>query len=177
MAEILYPDRQRCKTCRKGFQDIVLEGLYCSYRCGRFSTPASTVDEAPRGCKRIVNGVWGYKTRYKAVAEVPEKYKHDPTTNIYLCDNCHTYHIGHSRVEDNPTAESFTRYVSSFEELGSVVERVLKQKGLDKRNLAKVLKVPAVRITEVLEGNPKASPVVLFKILNALHIKLVLSNN
>lgn len=173
MPTSLYPNRQRCKKCRKSFTDIVVAGEYCSYRCGGFPSPAKTIAEAPRGCKREVNGSWGYKTRFKAPSEVPPKYQSDPSTNIYLCDNCRHYHIGHSRPEEAP--EKLKRYVSSYEELSSVISRMLTQQNIDKKQLAKSLKVPTIRITEILEASPKVSPVLLFKVISALRLRVDIS--
>lgn len=174
MAEILYPERQRCKTCRKGFSSQVLGGMYCSYRCGKYPTPAKTLTEAPRGCKRQVDNTWGYKTRYNAPSEVPVKYRNDPSTNIYLCDNCRTYHIGHSRPDETPVSQELTRYVKDYAELASVVERYLSQKNIDKKDLAKKLKVPTIRITEFLSASNKTSPDLIFKILYELRLRVEL---
>ena len=177
MKETLFPQRQRCKTCRKSFTDIVLAGVYCSYKCGKFSAPAKTIDDAPRSCKREVNNSWGYKTRFKAPSEVPPKYQNDPSTNIYLCDNCRTYHIGHSRVDTTEVPrEKLTRYVSSLEELGSVIERYLLTRKIDKKILAKKMKVPAVRITEVINGSPKVSAIFLLTLLNELKIRVEITS-
>lgn len=168
-----YPTRQRCKTCRKKLEKVVLAGQFCSYKCGGFPEPAKTVTEAPRGCKRQVDGRWDYKTRYLYPEQIPDKFKQDPTTNVYLCDNCRTYHIGHSRPEEY---ESLTRYVNSFEELGSVIQRHRETMKLDKKVLAKTLKVPAIRITEIENGDPKASIAVLFKVLDALRLRVSIMN-
>lgn len=168
-----YPTRQRCKTCRKKLEKVVVAGQFCSYKCGKFTEPAKTIGEAPRGCKRQVDGRWDYKTRFLFPEQVPEKFQQDPTSNIYLCDNCRTWHIGHSRPEEY---ESLTRYVNSFEELGSVIQRHRETMKVDKKDLAKLLKVPAIRITEIENGDSKASIVVLFKVLEALKLKISMMN-
>lgn len=170
----LYPARKMCKTCRKKLDKVILAGQYCSFKCGGFPAPASNVMDAPRGCKRPVNGNgWEYKARYLYPEQVPEKWQQDATSNIYLCDNCRTWHIGHSRPEEY---ESLTRYVNSFEELGSVIKRHRETMKLDKKALAKNLKVPAIRITEIEDGSPKANIVVLFKVLEALKLKVSVMN-
>lgn len=173
MSQTYYPVRQRCKTCRKGFGELVIAGQFCSYKCGGFPQPAKTITEAPRGCKREVNGTWGYKTKFKSATEVPSKYQNDPSTNIYLCDNCRHYHIGHSRPEQQP--EKLVRYVSSYEELASVIARIFVQNNLDKKLVAKKMGVPIIRITEVINGSPKVSPVLLFKLLNFLRLRVELT--
>ena len=97
MAERLYPDRTRCKKCSKGLNGTpVVDGLYCSYRCASIPAPSTKVDEAPRGCKRQIDGKWGFKTRYKYEAEVPQRLRDDPATNVYRCDYCHNLHVGHN---------------------------------------------------------------------------------
>lgn len=172
-SEKIYPERQRCKTCRKKLESIILEGMFCSNKCGKLTPAAKTIAEAPRGCKRQLDGKWDYKTRYVYPNQVPEKFKADPTTNIYLCDNCHCWHIGHSRPEEY---ESLTRYVSDVKELGSTIKRHRETLKLDKKTIATKLKVPIIRITEVEEGSPKASISILFKILEVLKLRVSVIN-
>lgn len=178
MAEKLYPARQRCKTCRKGFDKTILAGLYCSYKCGGFPPPAKTVPDAPRGCKREVDGKWGYKVRYSSPDSVPIKYQNDPSTNIYLCDNCRTYHIGHSRPdrEVNQQAQQLVRYVKDLKELGSVIERYMISNNIDKKVLAKKLKIPAIRITEIQQASPKANAMVLMRLLYELKLRVEITS-
>lgn len=175
MAEKIYPERQRCKTCKKGFKELVLEGLYCSYRCGRFANPSASIDLAPRSCKRQVNGTWGYKTRYKSQQEVPEKFKNDPSTNIYICENCHMYHIGHSRIPSPQEEERLVRYVNSYKEIGSVIQRYRESKNIDKKLLAKKIGIPIIRITEVENSSPKVTAQMLFIVLDALKLRIEIS--
>lgn len=170
--EACYPTRQRCKTCRKSFKENVLGGLYCSYKCGNYPSPAKNITDAPRGCKREVNGKWDYKTRFRSESEVPKKYQDDPSTNIYECDNCHMYHIGHSRVETVDKEERLVRYVTNLKELGSVISRYMESKKIDKKVLAKKLKIPAIRITEIQEGSTKATAYNLMLLLNELHLRI-----
>lgn len=170
--ETFYPSRQRCKTCRKAFKELVLGGLYCSYKCGHFPAPAKTITDAPRGCKREVNNKWDYKTRYRSEAEVPKKYQDDPSTNIYNCDNCRMYHIGHSRIEPVAKEERLVRYVTDLKELGSVISRYMETKKIDKKLLAKKLKLPVIRITEIQNGSAKATAYNLMLILNELHLRI-----
>jgi hypothetical protein len=177
MAETFYPQRQRCKTCRKGFSDTILAGLYCSYRCGGFAAPAKTIEEAPRSCKRQVNDSWGYKTRYKSEIEVPEKYRSDPSTNIYLCDNCKFYHIGHSRPDATEVPrEKLVRYVKDEKELGSVIERYMASRKIDKKVLAKKLKIPAIRITEIHNGSANVKASTLFTVMNELRLRIEITS-
>lgn len=62
------------------------------------------------------------------------------------------------------------RTVADPATLGSVIQRTREAKNWDKKVLAKVLKVPAIRITEIESGNPKMDVVVLFKVLQKLGI-------
>lgn len=171
MAETLFPQRLRCKTCRKNLDKTVLDGLYCSYRCASLPQPAPSVLDAPRHCKRAIDGIWGWKTKFRYENEVPEKLRLDPATNIYRCDYCHFLHVGHSRVEENvPVA--LKRTVRDITTLGSVILRYREQKNISKKDLAKMLKVPVIRITEIEEGNPKMNAEILFNVINKLRLSV-----
>lgn len=177
MAETYYPQRQRCKKCRKSLSETVLAGQYCSYKCGGFASPAKTIEDAPRSCKREINNVWGYKTRFKSELEVPEKYRNDPSTNIYLCENCKFYHIGHSRPDATEVPrEKLVRYVKDTQELGSVIERYMASRRIDKKVLAKKMKVPVIRVTEVLNGSNKVTAVFLFKLMEELKLRVEITS-
>jgi len=169
MSETFFPDRMRCKNCRKKLEDTVLNGQFCSYRCVPHPAPKPQVEKAPRHCKREVNGVWNWKTKYRYEGEVPERLRLDPATNIYRCDYCLFLHVGHSRVkpEDN---QKLRRVVHDYETLGSVIQRRREQLNWDKKRLANDLKVPIIRITEIENGNPAMSVAVLFKVLSRLKL-------
>lgn len=178
MAEVLFPDRVRCVSCRKNLtEDNVLSGKFCSFACGNFSAPAKSVDEAPRGCKRMLDGVWSYKKRYSSVASVPRKYQDDPASNIYECENCHRFHIGHSRpdVSHNPLKDDLSAVVKDPVVLGETIRKYREALGLDKRVLAKSLKIPAVRITELEAGDKSVSLRVAFLVLDALRLRVSVS--
>lgn len=149
--------------------------MYCSLKCGKLSSPAKTITETPRHCKREVNGTWGYKTKYDSPDSAPEKYRNDPSTNLYLCDNCHTYHIGHSRP-DKEQQEDLVRYVKSYSELGSVIERYMTSNNISKKDVALMLKVPIKRVTEIHEGNSEVKAELLFKVLSTLRIQINLAS-
>lgn len=175
---MIYPARQRCKTCKKKLtDDNVLSSLYCSLKCGKLSPPAKTVDDAPRGCKREQDGKWVYKKKFPHVNAVPGKYLADPATNVYECENCHKYHMGHARPDTShdPLKDNLSTVVSSYTQLGEVVRKYREAKHIDKRMLAKALKIPAVRITEIENGDPAVKMGTLFKVLNALHINVTLN--
>ena len=172
MAERLFPQRVRCKTCSKKLEGTVINGLFDSYACAKLPAPSLKVEDAPRNCKRQIGETWGFKTRYRYEGEVPQKLRDDPATNIYRCDHCFTLHVGHSRIE--PAREKLRRTVGDVETLGSVVQRTREIKKIDKRALAKSLGVPAIRITEIERGDAKIDVVVLFKLLSVLRIKVEL---
>ena len=174
MAETLYPNRQRCKTCRKSFGTTVLDGLFCSYRCAGLPVPSRSVEDAPRHCKRLVNNIWGWKTKYTFEGGVPQKYRDDPSTNIYRCDYCHFLHIGHDRPAE-VTVEQLSRTVRDMKTVGSVVRRYREQHNIDKKVLAKSLGIPVVRLTEIEDGDKSVSVVVLFLVLNKLGLTVQLT--
>lgn len=175
MTEKLYPQRTRCKQCRKGLKAPVIRGIFCSYQCAKVNPPVTNLDVTPRHCKRQINGIWGNKTRYDAPSFVPKKYQDDPSTNIYLCDNCNQYHIGHSRVE-TVQREQLTRYVKTYAELGSVIERYMETHKYTKKQVANALKVPQKRVTEVWEGSPKVTATFLFNLLGYIKLRIELSS-
>ena len=173
MQDKLYPDRQRCAKCRKKLELTVLDGMYCSYECLGISVPSARVEDAPRFCKREVSGKWNFKTRFKAEAEVPQKLRDDPATNIYRCEYCHYLHVGHSRPVQFER-DKLRRTVSDTETLGSVIRRAREAKEIDLKMLAKRLKVPAVRLQEIENGDPKMRVDVLMAVIYALRIQMVI---
>lgn len=112
---------------------------------------------------------WDLKAKYRYEGEVPERLRLDPATNIYHCDNCLFLHVGHSRVQPGD-AEKLRRTVHDEEVLGSVIRRRREQLGWEKSRLAKDLKVPAIRITEIENGDKKIDVSVLFKIMQRLKL-------
>lgn len=175
MATTLYPTRTRCFACRKKLDDVIIDGMFCSYKCAKVKAPSQKVADAPRHCKREVGGKWDFKTRYTHEEAVPLKWRQDPATNIYRCDYCHYLHIGHSRPQQDIPLEKLSRTVRDIETLGSVIKRMRETKNWDKKVLAKKLNVPIIRITEIEESNPKMNVEVLFKVLQALRLTLNLS--
>lgn len=174
MKTSLYPERTRCLTCRKKFVDTVLNGTFCSYPCAGSPAPSGRVGDAPRNCKREINGKWDFKTRFKAETEIPEKLRNDPATNIYRCNYCLFLHVGHSRpVEFTP--EKLNRTITDLETLGTVISRARLQKKMSIKDLALRTKVPMVRIKELEEGNKNMRMDVLFRVLYILRIQFILN--
>jgi len=172
MAERLYPNRTRCKNCSKGLNNTpVVDGLFCSYRCAKLPTPSTKVDDAPRGCKRQIDGKWGFKTRYKYEAEVPQRLRDDPATNVYRCDYCHNLHVGHN-APIAAVETSLHRGVTSFEQMGSVIQRQRESRNLTRKQVAAKLKFPIIRLTEIEEGRKEARAEILFAVLKELRLSL-----
>lgn len=173
MSNKIFPDRQRCVTCRKKLEDTVLDGMYCSYPCLHIRVPSSNVEEAPRHCKRQINNAWGFKTRYRAENEVPQKLRDDPATNIYRCDYCRFLHVGHNRPVEFERGK-LRRTITNPETLGSVIARAREDKGLTVSGLAKRLKVPAVRIKEIEAGDKTMRVDIMLAVLYILRIQVIL---
>lgn len=171
MADKLYPERTKCKKCRKTLNQTVIDGMYDSYSCAGIPTPSSNVEEAPRHCKRMIDNRWGWKTKYRSTQEVPEHLRTDPATNIYTCDYCHFFHVGHSKIQSY-APEKLNRSVYDIKTLGSVLQRRREQRKFDKKFIASKLKVPVIRITEIEEGSSNADIRVLFALIHYLHLNI-----
>lgn len=169
----IYPERQRCAKCRKSLSTIVVQGLYCSYSCAGVKSPSSKVSDAPRECKRQVNGVWEFKRRYLGENDVSPKLKADPGTNIYRCNYCHHLHVGHSRP-DPFTREKLNRVVSDTTTMGSVLKRMREERGWSIEYLAKKLKVPQIRIKEIERGEQNIRLDILLSALYLVGIRVIL---
>jgi hypothetical protein len=118
-----------------------------------------------------VNGQWGFKTRFKYEGEVPQRLRDDPASNVYRCDYCHNLHIGHNApiaVEET----SLHRGVTSFEQLGSVIQRQRETRKLTRKQVATKIKVPIIRVTEIEEGRKEARVDVLFAVMKELRLSL-----
>lgn len=168
MSERLYPDRQRCKKCGKGLKDIVLDGLYCSYSCGKLSRPVEDIDAAPRQCKMERDNKWLWKQKYRSESDVPERFKNDPSTNIYRCSHCHFLHIGHSRALSTEKA----RLILDSETLGSFMIRVRESRNETRKDVASKLKIRPIRIKEIEEGSDNIDVKVMFALLKYYRMKM-----
>lgn len=175
MAITLFPTRTRCYTCRKKLEDLIPDGMFCSYACAQAKAPSKNVDLAPRNCKREVNGKWDFKQRYTHEGAVPLKLRQDPATNIYRCDYCRHLHVGHSRPAPEIPIDKLSRTVRDLATVGSVVTRMMIQKKTDRKALAKRLNVPIIRIKEIEDGNPDMRVDILFRALDALRITVNLT--
>lgn len=107
MTETLFPQRSRCKKCRKGLGHDgapVLMGLYCSCACAGMPAPSLSADHptTPRECKTKRDDAWVFKRRYRSIAEIPDKVLGDPATSTYWCKHCGHMHVGRTLVEMRP---------------------------------------------------------------------------
>lgn len=168
--EKIFPSRKRCKTCGKGLKDTVIKGLYDSYSCAGMPVPSKNVADAPRQCKRQNDSGWGWKTRYRCVEEVPKHLKESPTVNLYECTYCGYLHIGHNN--STHTVEKARGVVRDHENLVIIVQKLLKQSPIPKREIAKRISVPMIRITEIERGDKKIDIDVLFRLLYHFHIRV-----
>jgi len=169
LSDTLFPKRQRCKECGKKLEQIVVLGLYDSYKCASMAAPAKTPEEAPRECKTERDGKWVFKRRYRSESEIPTKLREDPSSNWYWCTtSCGNLHIGHSRI--NLDVES-ARVVRSRSEL---VDVLVKARGkADIKLVAKAAGVLPIRLKEL--EDPKSDRVdlnALFKVLAIYKLKL-----
>lgn len=102
MAEMLFPKRQRCKTCGKKLGDQahpeVYLGLYDTPGCATMAEPSNDPAKAPRQCVTVRDGKTVFKRRYRSMVEVPDVIADDPSVNVYWCGHCGHLHVGHSRL-------------------------------------------------------------------------------
>jgi len=170
----LFPQRQRCQTCRKGLgrrsDDPVYDGLYCSARCAGIAEPGRSATVVPRECRTQNNGGWSLKRRYRSESEIPDKLRSDPSTSWYWCSHCHHLHIGHTRM-GNP--ESF-RGLRQIDDLRDVL---IKRRGrASRKQVAEVAGVRPIRLKELEEGidHPQGLET-LFKVCAALRLDIGVS--
>lgn len=169
MAEVLFPKRQRCKACGKKLENIVVLGLYDSYKCANMALPAKTPDDAPRECKTERDGKWQWKRRYRSEGEIPVKLREDPSSNWYWCTtSCGNLHIGHSRVKLERESH---RVINSREALADVLVKA--RGGATHKQVATVAGIRPIRLKEL--EDPKCAAVdidALFKVLDVYRLKL-----
>lgn len=151
MTETLFPKRQRCKVCSKGLgkttNDPVLFGLYCSPKCAGIVNPATNVQDAPRECTTMRDGVKVWKRKYRSESEIPTKIRDDPSSSFYWCNSCGFLHSGHTRMGE---AEAF-RMLNSPDDLADFL---IKRRGAATHSqVAKAAGVQPIRLKEL--ENPK----------------------
>lgn len=99
MSELVWPERKRCRACRKFFRFIVLRRLYCSYECAELPEPDP--DVRPRQC--FSNRPEGLRPKrpFFSMEEAQANLvaQKDPELSAYECQNCFMYHLGHEYAE------------------------------------------------------------------------------
>lgn len=148
MSETLFPQRQRCKKCRKelGAQGAgVFLGLFCTARCASMAEPATDPAQAPTECKTKREGVWVFKRKYRSLGEIPAKIRDDRTVSHYWCTNsCGNLHIGHSRI--NLDTEQFRM----FTDRADLSDFLVKSRGqATHKQVATVAGIRPIRLKEL----------------------------
>src|SRR5262245_27937176 len=99
MEKLLWPQRKRCRKCRRYFGFAVVAWLYCSYECA--DIPVPLLGDLPRQCflspKRGGHAKKGFVLREDAEAHVQAQQRNgkDPYLGVYPCEHCSHFHIGH----------------------------------------------------------------------------------
>lgn len=169
MAETTFPERQRCKTCRGAFKTHVLDGLYCSYRCGKHPEPVKDPKQAPRECAYQRDGQFVFKRKFRCEQEIPDTILSKPDVSVYTCKHCLYLHTGTAVAR---TVKA-TKAVGSWNELAEVL---LKARGkTDRKTVAKVAGVLPIRIKELEEGTARVDPDALFKLLRVYQLSLAVN--
>ena len=172
MAETMFPQRQRCKTCRKGLgqsaQDPVYLGLYCTPRCAGVAAPATRPEDAPRECKTQRDGRWAWKRRYRSESEIPDKLRADPSTSWYTCSHCAHWHVGRTLVELKKAENRGLRRRADLSDL------LIKARGrATHKQVGAAAGVRPIRVKEWEDPNfDNPSLEVLFKLLSVYRVDL-----
>ena len=170
MAELTYPDRQRCKKCRGKLNSPVVSGLYCSYPCAGRPAPSTDPAAAPRSCAytRPGDDRPRFKKRYDAESLVPAELRSRADRQVYLCDYCLGWHTGTRQVRDLTGKK--TMVITGHAELGDMLRKA--RGGADKKVIAAKIKTRPIRITEIEEGAATIDSAVLFSLLRLYRIGL-----
>lgn len=171
MSEQLFPDRRRCKKCRKGLgerQAPVLMGLYCSWSCAGLPMPAARADDAPRQCRTQRDGGWVFKRRYRHLGEIPQVLRDQATTSWYWCTHCAHLHIGRTLVRDD---EQFRMFEDLLTDLPDLLVKLRGQ--VTHKQVAAAAGVRPIRIKELEQGiGHSESLVTLAKVLSVYRVRL-----
>jgi hypothetical protein len=105
---LLYPQRQRCRACRKYFCFEVIYRLYCSAECAGLPNQPGIMD-LPRSCRVFRDGEWVPKRSYRSYREAYRRsgQARNKGRVIYLCDGpdgCGLYHIAKKRASPAPSS-------------------------------------------------------------------------
>lgn len=100
MSITLYPDRQRCRKCRRFFGAAVIRGQWCSYHCAGMDVPSDDPADWPREhYKRTrISQPPVPKSSFNSEAEARARIpRGDASLTLYVCKYCGTWHMGHKR--------------------------------------------------------------------------------
>jgi hypothetical protein len=111
MQTLVWPERQRCRHCRRYFGFTVIQGLYCSRECAGLPTRSDPVPfrgnlaDLPRECRNTNWRGARPKVRYVSEQDALEvademdstRRKLRPDAKVYQCSHCGYYHIGHGK--------------------------------------------------------------------------------
>ena len=88
----LYPERQRCRKCRRYFGFTVILRQWCSEECAGIEYNLAT---APRSCKvrDRSSGAWRWKQVWWTEWSVQRACKAKGAGGWYRCDGCWGYHL------------------------------------------------------------------------------------
>lgn len=92
---LLYPERQRCRTCRRYFAFTVILRAYCSEECAGLPLRPIDVEDLPRQCRVKHDGIWRAKAVWNSprlAAKAAKKQK----IHWYACEppvGCGRYHL------------------------------------------------------------------------------------
>lgn len=126
MSELVWPERKRCRACRKYFRKIVLRRLYCSYECA--GVPEPDPDIRPRQCFSKVPWI-GFQPKRPFFSPEEALTNHAALTNpemkAYECPRCFMYHLGHEYME--MSAEDFLELVRQRREEKTRAQEIREQ--------------------------------------------------
>lgn len=151
----LAPDRTRCRACRKGFGDLVVLRMYCSYRCAGLPAPDPDPETAPRVCKRAARsdepGRWVFKQRFDTAAEAARFLK--PGLVLYRCRSCWACHLGNVST---PPAQAVPIAAHTGDRFTDCVHALLQARGEDPGDAAAVAaaKRDVRAVLAVLDATP-----------------------
>lgn len=113
MKELVYPERQRCRACRRYFGFEVIQGLYCRRECAGLPSlpdpsrqpeafgpvPDAPVLDLPRCCRTVHrrNRAARPKVRYlrpEDASAVRSCMTSETLPEIYQCPHCSYWHLG-----------------------------------------------------------------------------------
>lgn len=167
--ETLYPQRQRCKKCSKGFPEQgAIHGLYCTYRCAGMAEPFKNPKDAPRWCITEKDGKPQWKKRLRHEGEMPRALRDDPSANSYWCQHCGFLHIGHSRVD---LKVETTRIVGDIEAIADVLVKARDARGWTRKEAAERAKIRPIRLKELEEAAGEPSWDALFAVSKVYGIR------